>query len=120
MSLIDRFKKAVKARRATKASKEAVAKKERLRAGRLKATGQTVESATKIQNRIDARSSATGAVAKRDAERGAKRKVEEIKRKKAQDISRYGTTSSTKIRGEKLLEQLTAKQKKKKKKEADG
>ncbi len=95
-------------------AKAAAEKKKKLRAGRLKATGQTVKQATKIQDRVDARSSAFGAVAKRDAARKAKRRVEADKKKKAQDISRYGATSSTEIKGKKLLEQLTAKPKSKK------
>lgn len=63
-------------------------KKKRLRAGMLKATGQTLEQSRKISDRISANVAGTSDAAKRQVERETKRRIEADKRKRAAKISR--------------------------------
>ena len=69
-------------------AKKQQAKKERLRAGMLKATGQTLEQSRKISDRISANVAGTSDAAKRQIKRETERRIKAGKRKRAAEISR--------------------------------
>ena len=69
-------------------AKKAQARKERMRAGMMKATGQTLEQSRKISDRISANVAGTSDAAKRQVKRETERRLKERKKKRAAEISR--------------------------------